>query len=341
MTTHNQQSRRDFLRISAGSIAGGLFARTLSASVMTAAQQDADAAAAARTIPQILLGRTGRTVPRLGFGGFPIVRLNEEDAVGVLNKALEYGVRYFDTAPSYGNGKSETYIGTALKASGLAREDLFVATKTLERSADGARRELEQSLKRLQLDYVDTLQIHAVHDDVDTVFGDTAVYSGLLKLRDEGLIRHLGITGHVSPLYLNDAITREQFDTALVPINPIDTKHQSFVKHFLPVAVERGVAVIAMKVYAGGSLFQIPGLKASELLRYALTQSGVAVAVPGCQAVSHVDEAHEGAMTNPLDLTEQEQADLVERCGPHQGKTSEWYKEASPYQEPEHGAGGG
>ncbi|MHC4415351.1 MAG: aldo/keto reductase [Planctomycetota bacterium] len=279
------------------------------------------------SLPLVTLGRTGRVVPRLGFGGAPVGRMKDSDeAVEVVRAAVRLGVRYLDTAPSYSRGRSEERIGAAIAGSGVDRGDFFIATKTLRRDGGGARRELDESLRRLGVDYVDALQVHEVHDDVDSLFGNHAVLKALEKARDEGLIRHIGITGHRNPTYLVEALRRYEFATALVPINPLDTKHLSFADELLPVTEERGVAVIAMKVYAGGSLLKGGRFTASELLGYALSRPQVAVAVPGCDQIAHVEQACE-AVREFEPLTASRRAALEKRAGPHRGKSSEWYKE--------------
>ncbi|MHC4107006.1 MAG: aldo/keto reductase [Planctomycetota bacterium] len=153
-----------------------------------------------------------------------------------------------------------------------------------------------------------------------------ACRAALEKARDEGLIRHIGITGHRNPRYLVDAVRRYEFATALVPVNPLDVKHLSFIRDFVPVAAERGVAVIAMKIYAGGRLLDGGRFTAAELLRYALSREHVPVAVPGCGEVAHVQEAYE-AVSRFESLSAEELAALEDRAGAHRGKRSEWYKE--------------
>ncbi|MHC5025028.1 MAG: aldo/keto reductase [Planctomycetota bacterium] len=295
-----------------------------------AARSDADAI----TLPTVPLGRTGRTVPRLGFGGYPVSRLpTEEAAIEVVRRALDLGVRYFDTAPSYGLGRSESRIGRAIAGSGIPREELFIATKTLQRDGAGARRELEESLARLRIESVDSVQVHEVHDDVETLFGPGQVLEALEQARVEGLVRHIGITGHRNPRYLVEAIQRYDFATALVPINPLDPQHLSFIGEFLPVASERGVAVIAMKVFAGGGLLTSGRFEAAELLRYALSQPHVAVAVPGCEAVGHVEAACR-AVAGFEPIAPEGLAELERRAGRHEGRASEWYKEPKPASDP-------
>jgi len=279
-------------------------------------------------LPMTVLEKTGRVLPRLGFGGFPISRLaTDEEAAAVVRHAIDLGVRYMDTAPSYGNGKSERRIGRAVRECGLERGEFFIATKTRRRDADGARRELEQSLQYLQTEYVDSVQVHAVHDDFESVFAEESVLKALERARDEGLVRHIGITGHANPKYLTTCIRRYPFATALVPINPIDTKHLSFVREFLPVAREEEVAVIGMKVYGGGSLLRAEDVQAGELLQYALSQEGVNVVVPGCEKIAYVDEAFEAAAGFEAALDAERQSAIEDKVGPHRGRQSEWYKE--------------
>jgi aryl-alcohol dehydrogenase-like predicted oxidoreductase len=231
-------------------------------------------------------------------------------------------VRYLDTAPSYSRGRAERRVGAAVAGCGVDRGEFFIATKTQRRDGAGARRELEESLKRLGMDYVDALQVHEVHGDVDRLFGAGAVVPELEKARDEGLIRHIGVTGHRDPGYLVEAVLRYEFATALVPVNPLDVKHLSFIRDFLPVAAQRRTAVIAMKVFAGGRMLADGEFTAGELLRYALSTPPVAAAVPGCETVSHVEEAH-AAVSGFKALTAQERASLEARAGAHRGKESD------------------
>jgi aryl-alcohol dehydrogenase-like predicted oxidoreductase len=276
-------------------------------------------------IPLRAFGRTGRKLPMLGLGCFPLGNLGaEEAAVAIVRHALESGARYFDTAPSYNDGTSERRLGKGLK--GFAREELYVATKTLERDGDAALAELERSLGRLGLDYVDCVQVHEVHEDVESVFKKGGVLEALLKAREQKKLRGIGFTCHRDPKYALQLLERHDFVSALVPLNAIDVQHLSFVKDFLPKAKEKGVAVVAMKIYAGGALLK-EGSKvtAGELVRWALYQEGVSLAVPGAETLAHWDEARAAAV-----LPDPSQAlldDIAKRVGEHQGKASEWYKD--------------
>ncbi len=303
--------RRQFLHLSAAAVA----ARWI---------QDAPASRPA-ALPAVALGKTGRVVPRLGLGCYPICQLpKEREAVDVLRHAFAQGIRYLDTAPSYGAGASETRIGLALD--GFDRKEFFLATKTLERRADGARRELEQSLKRLRVDFVDSVQVHEVHDDVETVFAKGSVLEGLAKAREEGLVRWIGVTGHRDPKWVLAALERHEFATALVPVNPIDLQLHSFVKELLPKARARGVAVIAMKIFAAGALVAEGRVTARECLDWAFAQKDATVLVPGCRTIAEVDEALAAARA-PESPSAVRLAEIERKVGTHGGKSTEWYKD--------------
>ncbi len=319
----DRQSRRTFIRNTVSALAAA-HVLPFRNDLMASSVENGGAS----ELPLVQLPGTDRTLPRLGFGGYPVSRgRDEEKAVDVIAHAVKIGIRYFDTAPSYGNGTSEKRIGIALKQSGVKRADFFIATKTLARKADGARRELEESLKRLQMEYVDSIQVHAVSNDYETVFTDDSVLNGLEKAKEEGLVRHIGFTVHTNPQYAIECMERYSFDTALVPINPIDTKYLSFTRKFLPVAIEKKIGVVAMKVYAGGSLLKAKKATAGELLQYALSQPGVHIVVPGCERVEHIDEAFHAASGFNDPLEPKEIAAIEEKIGPHKGRDSEWYKE--------------
>jgi len=319
------QDRRGFLGAASAIAIGGAFAwpRFGWGEQKNATRASAKSAA----LPTASLGPIGRTVPRLGIGCAPLARLKGDDAkpIAILRRAFDCGVRYIDTAPTYSRGRSERLIGEALQ--GYDRRDFFIATKALDRGGDDARRGVEGSLKRLRVERIDLLQVHAVAKDWKSIFGNDAVLKALETARQEGLIGHLGITGHQNPKYLIEAIRRYPFATALVPVNPLDTKYLSFIREFLPFAKERGMAVIAMKVFAGGGLLADGRFTAAECLHYALSQDAVSVAVPGCDAIEHVDEAC-AAVTGFKLLSAEQQAALEARAGEHKGRKSEWYKEA-------------
>ena len=276
-------------------------------------------------LPQRALGRDGRKLPALGLGCFPLGNLADEDAaVAIVARALESGARYFDTAPSYNDGVSERRVGKGLK--GFEREKLYVATKTLERDGDKALAELERSLERLGMDYVDCVQVHEVHDDGESVFAKGGVLAALAKAKEQKKIRAIGFTCHRDPKYALAMLERFEFASALVPVNPIDPQHRSFVKDFLPKAKAKGVAIVAMKIYAGGALVRAGSkVTAAECLRWALAQPGVCSAVPGADKLEYWDEARKAAVAP--DLSAAQLDDIALRVGKHEGQSSEWYKD--------------
>lgn len=331
-------SRRGFLGGVAAAAAGWPAGRTLLGFATPPMQSQSRGVGELGDLPAAELGLTGRRVARLGIGAFPLGNLSAvEDGVAVLMEAFRLGVRYVDTAPSYGNGESERRVGIALARwkdanDGLKRDEFFIATKTLRRDADGARKELDESLERLGLSYVDSVQCHEVHNDWESLFSKGGAIEGLEKARDDGTVRHIGITGHRDPKWLIESIRRYPFATALVPVNPIDVQHKSFVREFLPVALDRKVPVIGMKVFGGGFLLNLrddegkAAYTADDLLTYALAQDGVAVAVPGCDQLEHVRSA-----AASVAAYRKPDADFVRgleaKAPRHTGKPTEWYKD--------------
>lgn len=314
--------RREFLKISAAAVAGAAMQEKQSADKKDITKTEA-ASRPAREFEKVKLGKTGRIVPRLGLGCFPAGNLqNEEQAAAVLKHAIDIGIRYFDTAPSYNSGTSERRLGAALR--GRERGEFYIATKTLERTAAGARRDLEASLKKLNMEYVDCLQIHEVHDDVELLFKKDSVLSALEKAREEGLIKYIGITCHRDPKFAVAAFEQFEFASALVPVNPIDPQRLSFTKEFLPFAAKKGFATIAMKIFAGGQLLKDGKVTSKECLRYAFARSAT-VLVPGCDSILQIDEAAEAAL-NSTKPDAAWLASIEEKVGKHQGKPTEWYK---------------
>lgn len=322
-------SRRTVLAGTAAAVGSPLCAGALKGVQDPAPSKNAPSPTSLRNLPLRDLGQTGRKLPLLGLGCYPLGNLADENAgVAILQAALESGARYLDTAPSYGSGRSEKRIGLGIQS--WPREDLFVATKTLERDGDAALVELEQSLERLGTDYVDSVQVHEVRSsaDVKRIFGKSGVIKALESARDKKKLRHIGITGHRDPKFLLEAIEIYDFATVLVPVNPLDCHHLSFTTQFLPRALQKGIGVIAMKVFAGGALpKQKPAIQTASLIRFALSQPGVSLAVPGSDSLERWQLARKSAVEPVLKAEEQQR--LIADTGPHRGKSSEWYKNSS------------
>ncbi len=172
------------------------------------------------------------------------------DPVALAETALDLGITYFDTAPSYNNGQSETNYGHVLARH---RKEVFLATKTGQRTYDGAMRDVEASLKRLRTDRVDLLQIHGATpgDDLARWGKADGVLTALQKLRDQKVTRFIGVTGHESAEVMARAITLYDFDTILTTFNPT-AKRRAYIEKVLPVAVKKQMGILAMKVMGGG-----------------------------------------------------------------------------------------
>lgn len=245
------------------------------------------------TLPSRVLGRTDINVPVLGLGGSasPLSRPGSEaEAVAIIERAYEGGIRYFDTAANY--GPSEERLGQVLPA---VRSEVIVATKTSRRDYDAAWKQLETSLQRLKTDYVDLWQFHAItYDwDVDTLLEPRqGAIKAAEEAKEQGLIRAIGVTGHNNPEIFVRALNRYPFDTALIPINSADKHTPSpFIDQVLPLAQQQNTGIIAMKVPAYGRLFQ-PGVLTGmpEALGYALSQPQVHCCIIAADTVEQLED---------------------------------------------------
>ncbi|MBD6616933.1 aldo/keto reductase [Komarekiella sp. 'clone 1'] len=280
-----RQTRRNFLMTTAA-VTGGIVATT-------ALQQNAtNTATPPVTMPERVLGRTEVKVPIFGLGGAGQTPLSwegrERDAVEIIQRALELGIRYFDTAASY--GPSEDYLGKVLPPH---RSKLFLTSKTDKRDRDGAWRELERSLKRLNTDYLDLWQLHHVSfsQELDTIFGASGAIKAMEEAIQQKLVRYAGITGHHDPEVIAEGLRRYPFHTTLIPVNAADKHHpRPFIPVVLPVAQEKNVGVIAMKVPAYGRLFKPGGLTGmQQALGYTMSQPGVHCCVIAAETTAQLE----------------------------------------------------
>lgn len=238
-------------------------------------------------LPTRPLGRTGHDVTLFGLGGEGILRTHgrAKEAARVINEALDQGVTYCDTAPAYDS--SMDYYGATL---GERRGQIFLASKTHERTRDGALRLLDDSLRRLRTDHLDLWQLHDLRTmvDLDRIFAPGGAIEALEQARREGRVRFLGITGHHDPAILLEAMRRYSFDTVLVALNAADVHRLSFIHTVLLEAARRGMGVIGMKVTAQGRL--LGRLTMDEAMGYVLSLPGVSHVIIGCQTPEEVSE---------------------------------------------------
>jgi predicted aldo/keto reductase-like oxidoreductase len=231
-------------------------------------------------------GKTGESFPILSFGAQRIVDeegCNEDQAVKILNTALDRGIRYFDTAWIYSQGQSEQRVGMVARH---RRREMWIATKTWATARDDARRQLEDSLARLQTDQVDEWRLHNVwgFDRLDQMMGKGGALEAAVQAREEGLVRYLSISGHADPQVQIEALRRFPFDTVLVAVSVLDHFIYSFAEEFLPVAARRGIGVVGMKVFGYKKLAHV----ADRALRYALALPLTTV-IAGCSTLAELE----------------------------------------------------
>jgi hypothetical protein len=219
-------------------------------------------------LPRRPLGKTGVEVSALALGGVIGMQLPpsaDHDPAALAETALDLGITYFDTAPAYNNGQSETNYGQVLAR---RRKEVFLATKTGDRTHDGTLRSIEASLKRLRTDRVDLIQIHGIsaNEDLDAWDKPGGVLTALRELRDQKVTRFIGLTGHDSASRLRQAIERYEFDTILTTLNPVP-RRQPFREDLLPVANRKQMGVIAMKVMGGGNGCLVTGNPLKKVLQ--------------------------------------------------------------------------
>ncbi len=206
-------------------------------------------------MPTNAFGKTGFKVGILSLGGQATLEQagTEEQSEKMINLAIDLGVNYIDTAASYGGGVSQKHIGMVMKT---RRKEVWLSSKTHDRSYDGSMRLLEESLNSLQTDHLDMWQLHNVQrqDQVDQIFADDGALKALIKAKEEGVVRHLGVTGHYEPMILLECLNRFDFDAILLAVNAADVHYLSFKNYLLPEAQKKGVAIIGMKVATRGRM---------------------------------------------------------------------------------------
>ncbi|MEZ5103426.1 MAG: aldo/keto reductase [Draconibacterium sp.] len=243
--------RRTFLKSLAGITAGLSLSNPISAS-----QPERDRLG--EVLPKRKLGRTGEFVTMLGTGGYHIGWTTERDAQEVIEASLEGGVRFFDTAESYGNGQSEERYGKYLTPK--FRDLIFLMSKTTGPDAKTVQEHLEGTLRRLKVDQLDLYQVHSVRtsDDVDSRI-ENGVLDYLLKAKAQGKFKYLGFTGHQNPFAHKHMLERTKdsdiFDTVLMPVNVLDQSYFSFIENVMPLALKRNMGILSIKSLADGRFF--------------------------------------------------------------------------------------
>ena len=253
-------------------------------------------------VPRRRLGHTGEMVSMVGLGGYHIGnQKDEQESIRIIRTALDNGINFMDNCWDYNGGESEVRMGKALRDG--YRQRAFVMTKIDGRTKQAAAQQLEESLRRLQTDHIDLLQIHEIirMEDPDRVFAAGGGLEALVAAREAGKIRYIGFTGHKDPaVHLRMLETAQKhgfhFDTVQMPINVMDAHFRSFAKEVMPVAIKQGIGVLAMKTFGDGIILKSNTVQPVEALHYGLTQP-VSVVITGIDSQTILDQALEAART--------------------------------------------
>ena len=292
-----------------------------------------------KAMPTRNLGKTGYKVGIFSLGGQAALEKpnNETVAVPIIERALDLGVNYIDTSSIYGGPErwSEQYVG---KVMAHRRSQAFLATKTKERTRDDSMRMIEKSLQLLQTDHVDLWQLHDVGTlyDVNQIFAKGGAMEALLEMKEQKVVRHLGLTGHYRPDALMEGIRRYPFDTILMAMNAGDPHHFSFNDALLPLAVERQMGIIGMKIPGRGRLLSnwipqpievqkkmwegmvlapTPGtLTMREAMYYTLSRP-VSTVIIGCDSIAQLEE-NVSIAREFTPLSDAQAAEIVARAEP-------------------------
>ena len=313
MSMHSD--RREFLKTGAAMIAGfgiGLLgSRRLSA---------------ANEMPKRAFGSTGEMLSIFAPGGYHLSYPKErKEAYAMMREAYETGVNFFDNAHLYHKGESEIRMGEGVKE---FRKNIFIMSKAMDRTADGYRKQLSESLTRLQTDYIDLYCFHDVRtdEDINTIFGPAGAFEEAQKAKEAGKIRYIGMTGHFNGNILVKGLERwDGFAGMLFPINPMDPHYLSNLKIVVPRLEEKKMGILCMKTASAGNTIKKGIATAGECLRFAWSQP-ITAAVSGCGNMEHLRENMKTAMSF-APMTKEEQASLLARTAPHKGTEIESYKE--------------
>jgi aryl-alcohol dehydrogenase-like predicted oxidoreductase len=271
-------SRRDFVRAGAAGAAAVALSPQL-------------AAAGPAGMAERPLGRTGHRVRLFSLGGQATLEKagTRDESIAIINRAIDLGVNYIDTAAAYGRGISQTYIGEVMAT---RRKEVYLASKTHDRTYDGSMRLLEESLRLLQTDHLDAWQIHRLGTDeeLDQILGPDGALKAVEKARREGMVRFAGVTGHTDPDVLMHAIERYPFHQILMALNAADPHYLPFAARLLPLAVKKNMGIIGMKIPARGRLFREGGVSTMrDAMEWTLSHP-VSTVIIGCDTVAQLEE---------------------------------------------------
>jgi aryl-alcohol dehydrogenase-like predicted oxidoreductase len=254
-------------------------------------------------MPYRSLGRTGERVSAIGLGGWHLglPHVDEGLSARIIHEALDRGINFLDNSWDYNDGASEIRMGRALRDG--YRQKAFLMTKIDGRSKAEARRQLDESLRRLGTDRIDLVQHHEVirYEDPHRIFDDEGAHTALIEARQAGKLRYIGFTGHKDPrIHLHMLEVADEagfaFDTVQMPLNVMDAHYRSFERLVLPELVKRNTGVLGMKSLANGVILKAGVVTAVECLQYALSLP-TSVVITGIDSLGRLDQAFEAART--------------------------------------------
>jgi len=316
-------SRRRFLEIAAS-----ITAMCSLRSALWAAEERAG-------IPYKTLGSTGEKVSAIGLGGYHIGRPADEDAIRIIRTAIDGGINFMDNCWDYNNGASEVKMGKALRDG--YRQKVFLMSKIDGRDKKTAASQIDESLKRLETDHIDLMQMHEVirMNDPEKVFAPGGGMEALSEAKKAGKIRYIGFTGHKSPdihLHMLKVADEHKFqlDAVLMPVNVMDAHFESFVGKVMPVLVQKKIGIQTMKPLGSGMILESKTVTAPECLRFAMSQP-TDVVITGCDSLEIVRQALNTAR-NFKPMSKEEIASLLARteAAAAQGKF-ELYKTSTDF----------
>ena len=283
-------NRRAFLKSAAATAVFG----TASPAVLLAESIDG--------MPQRALGRTGEKVSAIGLGGFHIGKQHDEaESIKIIRSAVDQGITFMDNCWDYNDGVSEIRMGKALRDG--YRERSFLMTKCDGRTKESASRQIDESLKRLQTDRIDLMQLHEVIrlEDPDRIFASVGAIEAVVEARRAGKIRYIGFTGHKDPfvhLRMLDtaAANHFHFDTVQMPLNVMDAHFRSFEHQVLPRLIREEIGVLGMKSMGDPFILESKTVTPIECLHYALNLPTSTV-ITGIDSMKILDQALEAART--------------------------------------------
>ena len=247
-----------------------------------------------------ILGKTGLKISRMGFGGIPIQRVDQEATKQLMKKLVEEGVNYIDTAKGY--TVSESYLGYALEG---IRDQFVLATKSMSRTKEAMEKDILDSLKALRTDYIDLYQVHNPNmEQLDTVVGENGALEALLEAKEKGMIGHIGLTAHSLEVF-ERALEYDWVETIMFPYNFIEQQGVELIKK----CREKNIGFIDMKPLAGGAIED-----ATLALRYICQNPDVTVVIPGMADMKEIDENVQACNDNsPLTQEEKNQIESIKK----------------------------